>query len=521
MTGILEKTGKFIGVLAFAASLALTTAIVEAKSLRTNIGADAKTLNPIPNSELISGNIISQMYETLTALDVNGKVVPGLAVKWEGAADGKSFKFWLREGVNFHSGRTMTAADVKWTFEQVLTPAKKGGLMVDSINRIVGAKDMLDGKATTLSGFKIIDDLTFEISFTAPSVIFPLYELFVVDSGIEKEHGEDWSQKVSGGTGPFKYSEWKRGVSVDIAAHAGYWNGAAQIDGVSFLVVPNIETALTMYEAGELDLVSIPRSSVRNVKKDPRFAGQLMEKPAAQVAYLGMNQNLYAPFKDIRVREAMAISVDRDAMVKGLYGGAAFPAYGQIAPAFPGYDASTPAIPYDVAKAKKLMSEAGFPDGKGLPPLTIQGTPRDKTLLAFYANNYKKNLGMDITVKVVERGTHIKGMNGGKVPFFPWGWTADYADPATFLSDLYYSKSKWNRVRYSNPAFDALMDKALETADDTKRFALYNQADRVLINDYGTIPTTVRMQIGVIKPTVKNVHLTPMGYMPFWDVTID
>ena len=507
-------------IVAIVAGLFMNIASADEHILRTNLRADAKTLNPIQNSELISGNVIKHMYESLTTLDIDGNIIPGLATSWETASDGLSASFTLREGVKFHSGRELTTADVKWTFEQALIPSKRGGLLLDAVRSIVGAEAMLQGDATSLAGFTVIDKYRFSVSFERPTVIFPLYEMYIVDRAVESIHGEDWAREVSGGTGPFSYVKWRRGVSIELAAFDDYWRGMPGIDGVTFFVVPNIETTLSMYEANELDLVEVLPADARNVTRDPRFGGQLMRKSAAQVSYLALNQNLYAPFRDKRVREAISISLDRDAMVYGLFGGAAIPLYGQIAPGFPGFDASIPVIAYDLQRAQELMEEAGHKDGKGLPPIVIQGTHQDKIALAFYADHLKKTLGLPVSVSVVERGTHIKQLNGGKVALFPWSWTADYADPASFLRDLYYSKSKWNRSRYSNAAFDALIDEAVTTVDDAERLSIYRRADRLLMADFGVVPTTVRVQIYIRRPMFEGIRLTAMGLMPFFGVSI-
>lgn len=507
-------------VVAVSAGLLLSVAFAGDQILRTNLRADAKTINPIQNSELFSGDVIKHMYESLTTLDIDGNIVPGLATTWETSDDGLSATFTLREGVKFHSGRELTAADVKWTFEQVLTPSKKGGLMVDALRSINGAGAMLRGEASSLAGFRLIDKYRFSVSFDRPTVIFPLYELYVVDSGVEADYGENWSQKASAGTGPFKYKYWRRGVSIELVAFDDYWRGAPTIDGVTFYVVPNIDTTLSMYEAGELDLVDVLPAAARNVTRDPRFAGQLMKKSAAQVRYLALNQSQYAPFRDKRVREAISISLDRAAMAYGLFGGAAVPLYSQITPGFPGYDPATPIIEYDLQRAQQLMTEAGHENGKGLPPLVIQGTHDDKTELAFYADHLKKTLGLPVTVSIVERGTHIKQLNSGTVALFPWGWTADYADPSSFLKDLYYSKSKWNRSRYVNEEFDALIDAAATTVNDARRMSLYRQADRLLMADFGVVPTTVRVQIVIRRPTVDGIRLTALGFMPFYGVSM-
>ncbi len=502
------------------AGLLLGTASADDRILRTNLRADAKTLNPIQNSELFSGNVIKHMYESLTTLDIDGNIVPGLATSWATSSDGLSASFTLREGIKFHSGRELTAADVKWTFEQALTPSKKGGIMVDALRSIVGADAMLQGAATTLAGFNLIGKYQFSVSFERPTVIFPLYELFIVDRSVEETYGEGWSRKVSAGTGPFKYKNWQRGVSIELTAFDGYWQGEPAIDGVIFLVVPNIDTTLSMYEANELDLVEVLPADARNVTRDPRFSGQLIKKSAAQVRYLALNQSQYEPFKDRRVREAISISLDRAAMAYGLFGNAAIPLYSQIAPDFPGYDESVPVIKYDPQRAQQLMEEAGHKDGEGLPPILIQGTHQDKTMLAFFADHLKKTLGLPVTVSIVERGTHIKQLNSGTVALFPWGWTADFADPSSFLRDLYYSKSKWNRSRYANDEFDALIDEAGATVNDAERMAIYRQADRLLMADVGVVPTTVRVQIYIRRPVFEGIRLTAMGLMPFFGVSM-
>src|SRR5258708_7395035 len=202
---------------------------LEAASLRVNIDADPATVDPITNSELIAQYVINNIYEGLTALDKDGRVVPALAEKWQAHPDNLGFTVWLRKGVKFHSGRELTAKDVEWTFLQTLVPGGKGGLMEDYTSEIVGAQDVIDGKTKQLAGFKIIDDYTLDVTFTKPDVIFPIYPLLIVDSHVVEENGPDWFQKVSAGTGPFKFVEWKRGVDVKIKANKDYWRGSATI----------------------------------------------------------------------------------------------------------------------------------------------------------------------------------------------------------------------------------------------------------------------------------------------------
>ncbi len=507
--------------LVLVAALALSSASVsaEAKSLRLNITADPSQMDPITESELIAGDIIRNMYEDLAGIDKDGKVIPVLATEWHAIDGGKTWRFKLRPGVKFHTGRELKAADVKRSFEALLTPALKPGASQVYLKDIVGAKEMLDGKATDLAGVKIVDDAIVDITFTKPDVLFPIYPVRIFDTDV-LGHGADWFLKESAGTGPFQFVNWKRGSEVRLKAFPGYWDGAPKIDEVVFLVVPSIETSLSLYETKELDLVEVPPSGSRAVLHDPRYEGQMLQVPAAQITYLGMNQNLYAPFKDKRVREAISLAVDRDGFVKGLLGGAGMPLYGSITPGVAGY-APVPKIPYDPERAKQLLAEAGFPGGKGMPPIDIQATPVQKDDLAYFADQFNKVLGMEVNVKVVERATYIKQLNAGEVAFFPWGWTADYPDALYFLSQLWDSRSPYDRVRWKNEDYNKLIDQAQGEPNAEARYKIYAQAEKIILDDVGMAPLYVRTQIWLKQPNVKNVYLTPFRMLPYAKVEVE
>ncbi len=491
------------------------------KILRVNIVADPAMIDPITNSELVAGDLMRPMYEGFTRTLPDGSVEPALATSWTTSPDGKTITFKLRPGVKFHSGRPFTAADVKYTFEEILRPGSRGGLAAPLLGNVVGAKELAAGQAMSMPGLRIIDPLTLEVDFTKPDVLFPIYPFQIMDKGIVAEQGADWMTKVSAGTGPYKFVEWKRGVDVAEARNPDYWGGAPAIDGIRFLVVPSGDTALSMYEAGELDFVNVPENSYRRVLSDDRYASQILKSPRAQMRYLGMNQALYAPFRDIRVRQAISLSMDRAAMIKGLYNGAAAPLNGQVTPGVGGYGASLPPLAYDPEKARKLLAEAGFPEGKGMPPVEITCTAPFKDELTYYANQLKRVLGMDVQVKVAERATFIKGMNAGEIAFFPWGWTADYPDALTFLGDGYYSTSPYNRSRWKNAAFDKLIDEARTDGNAAHRYELYHQAEKILMDDWATAPLPITTYIALRKPNVHNLTVTPFGFSSFQPVTMD
>jgi oligopeptide transport system substrate-binding protein len=207
-------------------------------------------------------------------------------------------------------------------------------------------------------------------------------------------------------------------------------------------------------------------------------------------------------------------------MIRGLYDGAAFPLNGVITPGVAGYNPDLPALKFDPDRAKKLLAEAGFPDGKGMPPIDISCTAPFKDELTYYANQLTRTLGMQVNVNVVERATFIKSMNAGEVAFFPWGWTAGYPDALYYLAQMWHGSSPYNRPRWKNAEYDAVIDEAQSVFDDAKRFALYHKAEKILMEDWGTAPLPMTASIALVKPNVTGAQVTPFGFAPFKNVEI-
>jgi oligopeptide transport system substrate-binding protein len=503
------------------AVIALAGAPATARDLRANVVADPASLDPIAFTEQVAGRIMNNVYEGFVRLSDDGRALPALAESWEPLASGPGFRFHLRKGVLFHTGRPFTARDVKWTFERLLDPTVKRGLAAEYIANIVGAADVRAGRTKELTGVTMVDDHTVDIALTKPEVLFPTHAFYFVDRAIVAELGDDWFTKVSAGTGPFVYRSWRRGVEVRLGSNSRYWAGAPKIDGIRFLIVPNGDTVLSQYDAGELDFVDVYETSRRRVLRDDRYRNQLIKVARAQIRYLGMNQNLYGPFKDERVREAISLSIDRDALIQGLYDGAAFPLNGQVTPNVAGHNPNLPLLKYDPERAKRLIAEAGFEGGKGMPPIDITCTAVFKDEIAYYANQLKKVLGMQVNVNVMERASFIRAMNAGEVAFFPWIWTADYPDAAYFLAQVWYGTSPFNRSRWKNADYDRVIDEALVTSDPAKRFELYHRAEKILLDDWGTAPLPTLAAIGLRKPNVRGVTLTPFGFSSFANAVID
>ena len=513
---------KFFGkasLAAFTVAASLAMSPVEAKTLRVNVYGDPAMMDPITNSELVSGRILRNIYEGLTDRTPDGDTVPALAESWEPLDGEDGFRFHLRKNVKFHSGRTFTAKDVKYTYETLLDPTSKAGSAVSYLGDIVGAEDVKSGKTKELAGLKIVDDYTIEVRFTKPAVLFPLFPILIMDSGIVAEDGPDWMLKKSGGTGPFMFESWNRGVDVTLKANPDYWDGAPKIDAVRFVIVPHPETALAQYEAGELDVLDVEQANLRTVLRDPKFKDELQIQPRTQSRYMGMNGEVYEPFKDVRVRKAVSLAIDRDGIIKGLYDGAGFPLNGIVTPGVGGYNPDLPKLEYNPEKAKELLAEAGYPNGEGMPPVDITATAPWKDELAYYANVLGSTLGMKVNVNVMERGAFIRGMNAGELAFFPWGWTSGYPDASYYLDQMWTSTSPFNRGRWKNEKYDALVQEALATVDQEKRYALYHQAEQIFIDEMGAAPLPMVAVVALVKPYVLNTEITKYSFFDTFQKT--
>ena len=489
----------------------------EAKVLRTNLRADPAMVDPVTYSELVAGDVMRNLYEGFTEIDKDGSIMPALAVRWEANPDNKGFRFHLRKGVKFHSGREFTAKDVKWTFEQILLPGNKGGLTLVYLKVLEGAQEIQDGKATQLSGVKVVDPYTLDVRFTRPDVLFPIYPFQFMDSGIVAQHGADWHTKVSAGTGPFKFVHWKRGQEVRLAAHKDYWGGAPTVDDVAMLDRAELRhRGLDVRGQRARRGGSRSRSRRRRVLKDPKFKDEILAVPAAQIRYLGMNQNLYAPFKDKRVREAICLSFDREGLVKGLYGGAGAPLYGQITPGVAGYNPNVKPHPVRPGAGQEADGRGRLPGRQGPAAAEdhlraeLQGRAR---LLRRPVQEGARHAGRDRDPGARDVHQADERRRGAVLPLgLDRRLPGRAVLPVAGLvrpEPVQPGPLEERRVRPADrPGAGHAPTRRRATGSTTRR-------SRCCSTDWGTCPLVVRMQIALRKPNVQGVRLTPFRFLPF------
>lgn len=482
--------------------------------LHYGISMGPGSIDPTNLKDITSYDMARQVYNGLTDRTPEGKTIPGLAKSWETADGGKTYHFILEKGVKFHSGNELKASDVKFTFERDLDPARDSGSSSNLMN-IIGAQDIADGKTKQLAGFKIINDYEFTLEFTQPEIYFPEYcsveSLYIVEEAAVKDKDENWWETMSAGTGPYKLSEYKADEKVVFTAHKDYFRGAPGLETLEYDIVPEDSTAMMMYNNGELDVISAPLAELDKIKADATLSKELVEYAAADMNYLGMTQKLYKPFQDIRVRKAVSMVIDQDAIADKLMQGTVYPLYGVIPVGFNGYNKDLAKPEYNPEKARALLKEAGYDASRPLPEVTLSYVDMDKDNAIYISEQLKKELDWNVKLDCPDFSTLLSGLKEKKYAFYIFGNTATYGDARSIMTTAFYSTARRNFSAYSNPAYDKLLDDAALLVAPDARTSLYQQAEKTILDDFGFVPMYTDKNYLLVKPYVKDMKYSGLG----------
>jgi ABC-type transport system substrate-binding protein len=490
-----------------------------AGTLRYALPENPTTLDPGRVQDLETMDLLGNVFEGLVAYDDANQVVPRLAEKWTIEDGGKAYVFTLREGVKFQNGHPLEAEDVKWTLERNLSKDYKSPIASDYLSDIVGVKEYTSGAASSISGIEVVDPRTVRIKIDKPKPYF-LGKLtypcaFILDrNSATKQEFTDVKQAV--GTGPFMFEAYQPGQSVTQVAFKDYYEGAPKIAKILRPILKDAATRLSKYRNGELDYLSIPRQDLPAVREDAELSKALKFLPRPTFYYIGANPGQYAPFKDRRVRRAMAMAIDRQKLADVILGEVPV-AGGIIPPGVPGHRDDAKALPYDPAAAKKELAEAGYPNGKGLPELSI--TIRDQAVdfrlgAEAIAADLKKNLNWPAKVRTMEFRSLFEARNASRLQCYHGSWSADYLDPQNFLSMILSGDTSLNFDKYRNPEFDRLCAQADVEQDSRKRLALYAQAEDIALQDAVRIPLYYGREAFLVSPRVYNLRSSLFGQLP-------
>src|SRR5262245_54664377 len=383
MTTMPRQGFGFRAVLAAAVLLlaAVAPGAAQAQStFRSALLGEPPHIDPQRMADFGSYTVTSQIYSTLTILDDKLQIVPYAAKSWTVSPDGLTWTFKLRDNLVFHNGRKADANDVKYSLSRLASPDSRSPSSFLLLSDVVGFEAVNKQGEKELSGVRVLDPLTVEIKLQSPpkgdlATRLSHISMAIICKEAVEAGGQNWAETQPIGTGPWKLKEWAHRSKVTYDAFPQFFEGKPKVDRLEMPIVQEPATQLAMYQNGELDVVLVPLGDYQRLKVDPRFGKEMKVWDRAQVQFLALNPRVYAPFKDVRVRQAFAQAIDKQKVINQVFHGLYIPAGGMLPPGIPGYDAQLKGLPYDPARAKQLLADAGFPGGKGLPPLTMAVNP--------------------------------------------------------------------------------------------------------------------------------------------------
>lgn len=489
---------------------------------RMSVSSEPPTLDWNLATDSISIRIIENIMEGLTQFDQGLKPVPAVARGWTITDDGQTYTFVLRDAVYWSDGKKVTAHDFEYGWKRLLNPATASQYAY-FLYDIVNAYEYNSGQVRnpSLVGVKAINDSTLQVRLKRPVVYFPSLTAFTATFPVRKDiiekHGDRWTEPGNLVTnGPFTLSEWRHEYSLTLNANKDYFGDRPQLDAVRFYVIGEGTTALTLYETGGLDMVSLPPLAISSYKGHIEY----IRHPVLRGYYYGFNVEK-PPFNDRRIRQAFSMSVDRRTFPEILKGGE-LPATSWIPNGMPAYNPSI-GLNFDRDRALVLLREAGYPDGKGFPAVTAVFSTNPENLLI--AQNlqaqWKKNLNLDIRLDNQEWKVFLKTLETNTPPVFRLGWGADYPDPDNFMN-LFTSNSGNNRTHWKNREYDRLVEAAVVEANPEKRMKLYDRAQEILtVEDVPIMPLFQNVQNMLVKPYVKGFKPNAMDIIHLKEVSLE
>lgn len=483
---------------------------------RRALANDPATLDPAFVSDVYSRTVVRQIFQGLVQFDAHLNPIPAIAEFWEASRDGLTWTFTLRRGVKFHHGREVTAEDFVYSFTRLLDP-KNPSPRSEFFRRIQGARDFLQGNTTSVRGLKALDRYTLQIvleePFAASLAVLGLGNAAVVPREEVERLGENFAQAPVG-AGPFKFVRWEPAQEIVLEANPDYYEGRPFLDAIVFKIGRKFEEAFAEFLTGNLEETIIPSEKTDEVHTALKYRQyQYVRRPMLGLLYIGFNTQI-KPFDDKRVRQALNYGVNKEAIVREITKMGSQPATGTLPPGMPGHDPDLKGYYYNPAKAKRLLAEAGYPNGDGFPVVQLWASSKaesTKAELAAYREQLAE-LGVKVELHFVSEWKVFDDMlREGKLPMFRLAWYADIPDPDDFLTPLLHSASPRNVTFYRNPQVDRLLERAREQLDYAQRIKLYREAERIVMEDAPWITQHNHVFEYLYQPYVQGVEVSLLG----------
>lgn len=486
------------------------------------------TLDPAFVTDTYGATVVQQVFDGLVQFDADLNVVPAIAKSWSASRDGQVWTFHLRSGVQFHHGREVTAEDVVYSFTRLLDPKVKSPRSW-LFERVQGAQAFQTGAAARVEGLQALDATTLQITLAQPYAPFITLLGIAQTKVVPREEVERLGIQFGHqpvGTGPFRFVNWVAGKEINLEANHDYFEGRPFLDRLLFRIFPGADrqAILAAFEQGHLEDATIPAPERQRLINHPVY--QFLRKPLLATLFLWLNTR-DGPLSHVKVRQAINRAIDRDAINHTVRQNRHVQARGILPPGMPGYNPEVDGYTYDPTRAKRLLKEAGYPDGKNLPTLELWSSVVSPEALAEHKAIQQdlQRLGIAVALHTAESWKQYSTEILGKRPaaMYRYAWYADFPDPDNFLFTLFHSQSTNNYANYKNADVDRLLEQARREIDYLKRLQLYRQIEALIMADAPSVNLVYYTFEHLFQPYVKGIELNALGerFIPMKKIWLD
>lgn len=465
-------------------------------SLTIGIDSDAVALDPLRVNDTLTMSILSNVYEPLVRMNNDSEIVPALATKWENSDDGLEYTFTLRTDATFHNGDPITAEDVKYSLEAAVESSYTGPYM-NFIDKV-----------------EVLDEKTVKV--TLQYAYAPFLALCTTYSQVVKEDfykdGEVDMAKNPIGSGPYKFKKWAQGDKIEFEAYDGYYQGAPAIKNLTYSIIPNSSTAALALESGEIDMsLNVATADIKAMKDKKGIT--MLEDPSSAFYFIGMNTKV-DKLSDVRVRQAISKCINKQNLIDGALDGYGVPTNTFIAEGVLGYDPDFDPLPYDVEGAKKLMKEAGYPDGFKLS-ISI---PENRSKHAQIIQSDLAQIGIDLTIDIIETGKFWDDLENLDYEMMIMGWSYMVMDPDVGYYSLYKKDDMaGNYTGFGNEKTDGLLAAGRTETDQKKRAEIYAELEKIVQTAAPYVPLYWRVDAVAHNENLTGVKIPPCGLYYVYD----
>ena len=513
-----------------ASSAGSSTGSVNTAGFTVQYGPNPETLDPALNSAVDGANTIITIFEPLLLINENNEVVGGQAESWEASEDGLTWTFTMRDGLKWSDGTDLNAKDFEYSFKRMANPDTAAPYAETCLGMIDGFKAAQAGDIDALNVKASDDGKTLTIVLSYPCSYFDKMAAFASMSPVQQAtveaNGDAWctSAETFVSNGPYMITEWTPSERIVLTKNPNYvggWDSSKIVSSsITLLLLEDSSASYAAYNSGEAVLIKdVPTDEIPSLTK-AEDGGDFYVDTILGTYYVSMNLQRDA-FKDAKVRKALSLAIDRDYVANTIMQGTFSTADSIVGPGIVdenGYFHDNGNAPYisadyeaNMAEAKKLLEEAGYPNGEGYP--TIEYSTNDSGYhvpLAEYLQQVWGDLGITLTISKMEWSAFTAARRAGEYDVARNGWVMDYNDPSNML-DLFCTGNGNNDGKYSNPEFDAAID-ASRVADSAEHFAQLHKAEDILMEDMGCLPIAYYNEYWLQSSSLKGTWHSPYGY---------